>query len=250
MPHPESLSDPVHFTRLRHMARSPAHYRAAILEPRDPTPAMRFGSIVHAVLFWQPFVVWPKFRRGKDWEAFESDHVGELILTQEDYDRAHRMADSIAGYPHATRVLSGMHEVEIEFYTLGRHCAGRLDVLGDRFVTELKSTTNAEPDKFRRGALSLAYHAQLAWYLDGIGHSDWPAHVVAVEVAPPFAVTVLDLTPRLLDEGRKLYRLWMEQLLVCEASDAWPAYAQTSLPWDFPESDDEPLIIDGDEVAA
>lgn len=250
MPHPENLSDPVHFTRLRHMSRSPAHYRSAILETKDPSPAMRFGQLVHAVLFRQPFVVWPRHRRGKDWDAFEAEHAGELIATQEDFDRSRRMADAIGAKAYATRVLSGMHEVEVRGSILGRRCEGRADVLGDGYCTELKTTSNAHPERFQRGAMALGYHGQIPWYLDLAGHPDWGGHIVAVESAPPFAVTVFDLTPRIMAEGRKLTRLWMEQLLNCERSDAWPDYVQCPVPFDFPDAEGEQLIIDGEEVAA
>src|ERR1700682_5180719 len=135
------LNEPRHFTTLKNMARSPAHYRASVLEPREPTAPMRFGSICHAVLFRQPFVIWPKRRAGKEWEAFELEHATDLIVTTEEHDRARRICDSIGANADATRVLVGQHEVARTWSTLCTPCAGRLDVLGDGFVTELKTTS-------------------------------------------------------------------------------------------------------------
>ena len=51
-----------------------------------------------------------------------------------------------------------------------------------------------------------------------------------------------------LDQGRRMYRTWMETLLVCEASDAWPAYAQGIVPLSVPDNDVE--LDFGDEAAA
>ncbi len=247
------LNDPVHFTRLRHMHRSPAHYRAAVLEPREPTAAMRFGSIVHAVLFRTPYHVWEGRRAGKEWDAFqaevESANPGALIITAAESERAHRCAGAIGARPDATRLLVGQHEVERSWVTLGRECAGRIDVIGADFITELKTTSNAQPETFLRGALRLGYHSQIPWYADGVGMPNATGHMVVVETLPPFDVAVFDLTPRCMQEGRKLYRLWMERLLSCEASNDWPGYCQSPIPFDVPDLD-EPLIIDGEEVEA
>jgi hypothetical protein len=37
----------LHFSTLKHMARSPAHYREACVAPFEPTPVMRLGTLVH-----------------------------------------------------------------------------------------------------------------------------------------------------------------------------------------------------------
>lgn len=245
-----SLEGPVHFTRLRHMARSAAHYRSAILEPKEPTAAMRFGSIVHAMLFRQELLVWKGRRAGKDWDAFESEHPGALIATADDYDRARRCCDAIGANRDATRVLVGQHEVSRSWSVLGRACEGRLDVLGDGYVTELKTTTNAEPVTFLRGAQRMAYHGQVPWYIDGVGAAGWDGFMVAVETTAPFAVTVIQLTAAKMEEGRKLNRLLFERLLVCEAANEWPAYSQCVVPWDVHDVEGVPLLIDGEEVEA
>jgi hypothetical protein len=95
----------------------------------------------------------------------------------------------------------------------------------------------------------MGYHSQLAWYLEGLlgPVNDGDAKIVVVETAAPFAVSVFDVTPRALEEGRKLIRIWWEQMRGCEDSDDWPSYAQSPVPFDIPEYD-EPLLIDGEEV--
>jgi hypothetical protein len=250
MSHMQTLSDPLHFSNLRHMARSPAHYRASILEPRDPTAAMRFGRVVHAVLLGQPYKVWEGTRRGKDWERFEAAAGPDaLIVTIDEYDRAMRCCDAVGANALATPLLVGGHEIEWTWTTLGRKCAGRIDVLGDPFITEFKTASSTEPMQFIRGALRLCYHAQLAWYIDATQSIANVAHIVAVEVAPPYCVQVFTLSPRAIEAGRKLYRLWLERLLVCEAANEWPGYCQSIVPFDVPD-ESAPLIIDGEEVEA
>ena len=115
-------------------------------------------------------------------------------------------------------------------------------------MVELKTARTANPDWFRRDALRMAYHAQLAWYADGLRAARLAdvhhAFVVAVESAPPFPVVVFELTPEALEHGRKLCRLWLEQLLVCEQSDHWPGYAQSVVPLDV-DIDLDDLILSG-----
>lgn len=249
------LTDPVHFSNLRHIdgsngrRGSPAHYRSSVLQPIEQTPAMRHGGNIHAVTLTTDYEIWHGKRTEKGYDDFVRKHTGKLIMTESEYQKALWCADAVMSDPLASERIRGAHEVERTWTTLGRASAGRIDVLGDGYITELKSCSCAHPESFHRGAMRLGYHAQLAWYLDGIGHPDWSAFVVAVETSPPFAVTTFELTRRCLDEGRKLYRLWLELLLTCEASNTWPAYAQSVVPLDMVD-DPERLIIDGEEVEA
>lgn len=245
---------PVHFSQLRHLAKSPAHYKAALDAPHVDTPAFRLGRLVHTLVLGGPeVVVWDGGqRRGKEWAEFQKTHDGLEIVTADEMETAQGMADSVLGCGDARDLLAGEHERIFNWSIGGRECAGRLDVLGPDFITELKTTTDAEPERFGRTATRLGYHAQLTWYLDGataagIGEP-YRAYVIAIEKAPPYVVTPLELTPRALDMGRRTYRLWFERLLVCEASDAWPGYVQGIYPLDVP--DDLNLIIDGEEIAS
>lgn len=247
------LSDPVHFTSLRNFSRSPLHYRHAVESSRVPTAAMRFGTIVHKLLLGGELTVYDGTRRGKAWDEFKARYPsGTEIVTADERDRAGACANAIDEHPFAGRLLAGTLETEILWDCLGRRCSSRPDVVGDDFVTELKTASTTQPGRFEGGCLRLAYHAQLAFYADAVrvatGKELHKAYIVGVESAPPYAVTVLRLTPRTLLEGRKLCRSWMEQLLNCEASGQWPGYAQSEIAWDL--DGDVELIIDGEEVEA
>lgn len=245
------MLSPVHFSQLRHIARSPAHYRCYLDAPREPTAAMRLGAAVHRMLLGgPPLCVFDGPRRaGKEWEAFKAANDGKEIFSQSEYLAADRIAAAVLEHPFAGRLLSGECERELGWDFLGRRCSSTPDCVNDA-VVELKTASTTQPERFKGACLRMAYHAQLAFYCDAVrvatGRDIQRAYIVGVETAAPYCVTVLRLTPATLHEGRKLCRLWMELLLNCESSDEWPGYAQSELSWDV--SQDVELLIDGEPV--
>lgn len=247
----EELAGPVHISRLRLMSKSATHYAAGFDDKE--TYAMERGTAVHAmVLGTQRVVSWNgKSRQGDDYDAYVRDNPDAIILTKSEGPKVLAMATSVRKCREAMRVLDGAREKTIRWHIGGRACEGTPDVVGDRFVTELKTCPSSAPWRFKWHARSMGYHAQLPWYMDGVmydGDVLDDAYIVAVESAYPFVTTVLRLTAADLDKGRRLYRSWWEQLAVCEASNEWPPYAQGVVDLALP--DDEQELDFGDEEAA
>jgi hypothetical protein len=65
----------VHFSRLRLMARSPAHYLA--YADSGDTPARRFGTCVHVLALGGDVIRYEGKRAGNDWKAFERLVAGD-----------------------------------------------------------------------------------------------------------------------------------------------------------------------------
>jgi xanthine/CO dehydrogenase XdhC/CoxF family maturation factor len=212
---------------------------------------MLFGSLVHALVLGGDYVVFGGERRGNAWTEFEQCNAGRMIVTMKELAKAEKVASAVKRNEDAVKWLDGQRERDLEWTAYGVKCGGRVDVIGKRWVTELKTTQSADPMRFPNQALRMGYHAQLAWYREGarqLGHMIEDAVIVAVETVEPFAVTVFQLTPRALEEGHKLNALWMERARVCRESNFWPAYTQTITPLDVPE--DVELTIDGEDIAA
>lgn len=254
------ILEPLRHSALKRMGQSPLHFLA---HTERQTAWLDKGSGAHsAILGGKRLAVWDKKsdagnqcpRRGKDWDAFNAENRDALILLPDEYDQVMSMADAADRCPEAVRVLKGVRETTILWDAQGRPCRGTPDVDGGGFVTELKTTKCADPRKFQWDSLRYCYHGALAWYQDGLalqkGRKEMPeaAFIVAVESAAPFAVVVYRVPERALEMGRRMNRLWLERLLVCEASGQFPGYSQSVVELGFPE--DEPTLIFGEAEAA
>ncbi len=247
--------EPVRFSRLKKMGLSAAHYAA---DQRQGTSAMSVGTAAHSlILGGPPVVAYPgAVRRGKEWEAFQAENADACILTKREAEQANAIAESVRRCSLSMRLLEGRHEVELPPWRVGgRVCGGRVDVIGDLdggHVCELKTSNSAEPYRFTRLGLRMAYHAQLAWYqhgaMAGAGLDVGSAYIVAVETSPPYVVTPMRVTFRALEMGTRIWRSWFERLRVCEESGEWPPYVQHVT--DFDIEDEEPELVFADEEEA
>lgn len=256
-----TLKDPVHYSNLRKFSQSPAHYLASIGGGED-TGDFRLGRATHALtLGVQPGGAWTVYegrRAGKVWEAFEAEQKAQNpnidIFIPSELAAAKEMAKAVAADPVAKGLMVGEYEVPVEWTDeSGRKCATRgIDILNrkGRYLIDLKTCRSAHPTRFAREALWYGYHAQGAFYADAarsLGVDIANVYVIAVEKTAPHPVVVRRLTLRALDQGRRLVRSWMEQLLVCEASNAFPGYAQSVVDLDVAEEED---LVFGDSEAA
>jgi len=236
----------VHWSDLKNIGRSPAHYLESLKREFVATPAMRLGTAIHTlVLGGGAVAVFDAERRGNAWKDFQAENTNKLILTPKEHTQCLNAAHAVMAHDGAMRLLTGKRERPIAWERAGFECAGTPDVAGPDYVTELKTTTNAEPNWFMRHARGLGYTGQLAWYRNALKVPK--AFCVAVEVKAPHAVTVFQLTEEALDEGDRLAVKYLEQLRVCEDSGVWQAYSDAIVQFDAMNSE---LIFDEEEEAA
>jgi hypothetical protein len=246
-------SIPVRFSRLKQFSRSAQHYWHSVQSNYDETLSMRLGTAAHALLFEQPLVVWPgKTRSGKQWDAFADEHHGTPIVNQREHGEAAAMAKAVRSNPNAMMLLDGaIFEEPIDWSLNGRACRSTPDARRERLIVDLKTSKTSEPGQFVRSGLWMSYHAQLAFYMDavaaaGLGTPE-EAYIIAVESKAPHPVTVMRISDRAIEAGRKLCRMWFERLLVCEASNEWPGYAQSIVDFDVLDADEGPALIFGED---
>lgn len=101
-------------SQLDNMAKSPAHYLAALTTPRKETPAMRIGSIFHGMIL-EPetthIAVAPVCdKRTKEGKAifaeFEANNARSCIVTAEEGEMLLGMVASVRAHPAASVKLN------------------------------------------------------------------------------------------------------------------------------------------------
>ena len=232
------MMDPIRFSRLKALALSPAHYKYGLTAPDEPSRAMRIGTAVHAaVLGDNPALdVFPgPTRRGKEWEVYKAAHAGQTILARDEADEVVATAAAVEANPAALKLLKQPHREErIAWKWLGLDCAGTPDAWDGTTVVDLKTARTAQPERFGKEVFWRYYHAQLAWYCNGLELSGRAkperAYIVAVETAPPYPVVIYEITETALAQGFARCREWMERLKGCIENDYWPGYSDAVVP--------------------
>jgi hypothetical protein len=231
--------DAINWSKLKVLGRSPAHFRAAMLGHDKDTDARKFGRVGHlAVLeperYRKEVVVWDGGKRDKRIKAyadFLKAHAGQEIITPKEDELARTIGEVVRRDKQAALLLSqGRSEQTILWkHKNGMAAKGRIDFLAREGVVDLKFARDASPVGFGRAAASIQHHVQASYYLDGLescGVSGLSYFCVAVEIEPPFAVSVYRVGEVLLDMGREVYGGLLEQLKECRETNNWPGYTE------------------------
>lgn len=257
------LLERLNFSKLKHIGRSPAHFKSNAEGEGEDTDALKRGRATHLALyeperFEREVVVYRDRRNSNAWRDFEAANWGREILTVAMYDAAIAMAKAVRESPMAQPYLGPgpveqtvlwRHEVEGLPGMPGRSydCKARLDKILDwGCIVDLKSTRDASPERFARQAYDLDYYVQAAWYRDAYQAATGkllPYALIAVEAAPPWVVQVYRVPDELLERGRERYRDFLARLSLCEREGSWPGYAQAPLDLELP-----PWLRDRDDV--
>jgi hypothetical protein len=257
----------VHFSSLKQMARSALHYKYACEHQTEPSAAMRLGTIVnYRVLGKAPrreIVVYEGERRGRAWQEYKAEHDGAEIVTVAEWDDAGGIVEAVAADDRAQRLIrAARYEVPLKWADGDLPCStSGIDIVGHYYIADLKVVHNAEPEYLQKHAVRMWWHAQLAWYRTGllsgtaesgpfnihkneygVGECGFTArprsydlYLLCVESHPPHCVTVLQMTPELIEHAEKTLTRWKEQLRVCASSGHYPGYTQAVVPWGLPE---------------
>jgi exodeoxyribonuclease VIII len=249
--------DAANYSTLKHFKRSPAHAREALTNPPDQTPAMALGSAVHSAvlepdLFIEQFAAAPicdkRTKAGKKtWADFCNANDDKEILKADEYDRCMKMSKSAGRNPIIEEMIKEMGCTELSFVWVdedtGVLCKGRVDryarLWGNSVVADLKTTEVATEDSWKREVVKYQYHAQAAFYLDGLECLSpvegrkflW----LAIEKASPFAVAIFEPDAATIQKGRAMYRNYLRQWAACQETRVWPGYSAAIQPLMLPD---------------
>lgn len=239
----------LNYSALKHMMRSPLHYRWHADNPMTPTEEMRLGNAIHRAIL-EPDTVgdiacYDGIRRGDKWDQFCRDNYDRLIITKKQGDVLVSMTAATRTSKVAMRYLGAKGPSEVSLVwrdkAAGKDCKGRIDKLawvdGRPYIVDLKSCRDCRPFRFGNEAYRLGYHIQLAMYRGGYFYltGELPDVVeIAVESKPPHETVVYHIPEEVLQQGHDDYARLVRQLMECEEANEWPAALETETDLSLP----------------
>lgn len=207
------------------ISESPEKFKYYQENPEEPTPALIFGQLFHAMAL-QPETVTEQFavapnvdrrtKAGKEaYSEFQKEAESKTIVTADMYQQAEEMCNALKRNEFVQKLLAG--EKEVVFFwnddLTGEACKCRVDCIveiGDiPLIVDLKSANNANTDSFVREAIKYGYHMQAAMYSEGVKKNTGKEHgfvFVVIEKEPPYSVNILQCDKLFLQYGYDVFR--------------------------------------------
>lgn len=249
-------------SNVRMMNRSIAHFIDSKINPRQQTPAMMMGSLLHLMILdftaysqaiQNDYAVKPDgmslaTKDGKKWKA---ENEGKTILTEVQVETFTRMGSSIIEHPIASNLLDEgeaeisliLHDNNYGFMRKARFDYIRKNEAGETIIIDLKTTNDASPSAFSKSIANFGYHIQGAYYSDvwRLFHktTEIPIFtIIAVENNPPYNVAVYNLAEEALGLGRSTYeitlRKYADYLFQAAQGKNWAGYPKQITDLDLP----------------
>lgn len=247
----------VHATLLEKVrARTPAHGRYWEDHPGDPTPALRFGTLLHRALlepdrFKKSVKALPADapRRPTDsqrnaakpsestiasiafWDEWEAD--GRETIKAEELTAIQAMCASVRSTQCRQYTTGGHAEVSMVWIDriTGLPCKLRIDYLQQQVfgsvINDIKTCLDASEKAFRKAIFFYGYFLQAAFYVDGFMEltGDMASfNFIAIEKDPPYCAKAYQLDDQSLQAGRNAYRAALDIWAQCVKKNDYPAY--------------------------
>lgn len=217
---------------------------------RVETKPMRFGSQLHCLLlepdrFEETHVVMPDFKvdpgnltksgtrsfAKTQWvtdaeDAFRAENEGKEVIGRSDYDKALCMIESVRSHPLASDWLrTGAKEITALGEIRGIAFKGRIDILTDGRIIDLKSTGDVSPRRFKWTNIDFGYPEKLAIYRELVRQVTGdvlPVNAIAVEGTEPWDRVNYDYPYWLLDYAMHRVNALIDSYKMCRESGIWP----------------------------
>ena len=161
---------------LKLIKKSFAHFKNK--EHREPTASMIFGSALHSFIldgegsFYSKYVVMPEIdRRTSAGKAAYNDLLtsGKTIISHDDWYEIMQLKSNCLNHPRAKSILS-KESITMEGALFGKlegvDIKGKLDIVSDNWVVDIKTCQDASKEEFTRSISNFGYHLQAAFYIE------------------------------------------------------------------------------------
>jgi hypothetical protein len=197
----------------------------------EQTPSMRLGSLTHLMVL-EPDLALAKIstfdgtRRGKAWDEHCEQYADELTIKPDEMDMLERMRDCVwANKEAAWLIRHSKHEVTRLWDGNYGTAKARLDMQGDLWFADLKTTAYIEPSAFGRQFFALGYDLQYGWY--SIPAETDTCITIALRNKPAFDCVVYDTPRDVVEKGRDEAIEIATRYACCCAAGSWSGVSAT-----------------------
>jgi hypothetical protein len=215
-------------------------------EPRAASSQDRLdrGTLAHLLvlqpeLLMERVAIWTGGRRASaEWDQFESENDGKLIIKSTDYADVSTAVNEMRSEPMVANIIRGI-EAEVALYGVescgGVHIAtkGQVDGvhLNRRVIVDLKTTeAGIDQHSVERTIRTFHYREKMASYrrlianATGTQTDDWRCYNLFMSLTPPYGVRLIKFTTWALDWGQERMLDATQAVAKCLAADEWPMY--------------------------
>lgn len=157
----------------------------------------------------------------KEWYQAAIAEAGEKqIVETNDYHAARIAAENVRHNRASAKILNMVIEREkpIDWEFKNFKFKGFIDGNGEKIIFDLKTCTDASPDKFQREIIQRGYYMQGAMYLCGLGQvKDY--YIIALDRKN--GVSVHKLESKLIEHGANEYNKVLDKFNHCILTDAF-----------------------------
>lgn len=224
------------------------------------------GTLTH-VLMLEPekivdkIAVWKGSRRaGKEWDEFEKENSGKLIMREADVREVQLAVRELRRVPQVAALLNRKHDTELP--VLGKvsrtYCKGLLDCVtndaGPVTQIDLKTTGHGiDESSVLRAVRNFGYREQLAWYSNlyeqATGKPIEANYLIFVSL-DQIGVRIVKLTTSAIQWGMSRMLAAVEAVEKCIDADEWPVFVGDSIAdvaqWELGESVE--ITFDGEAM--
>lgn len=222
---------------LKAFKRSPAHAIYSLRHPQKATPAIKFGTCLHALILENKrvFIALPESASGNDKAAkmirtqYAINNPDKILLSSDDVASIEAMAESVRNHAGARAILElgGESELPIFWNENGLEMKGKIDRVNPLGIIDVKTTKDASLAEFSKSVYNFGYHVQAAHYLAGAAANGLPADdfiIIAVENEAPYCTAIRKIDHVSIMEGEQERQELIAKYLKCVEKNHWPGY--------------------------
>lgn len=235
-----SHEDHLSYSSISAFKNSPRTFIDYKLGVKDDTDSMQYGSMLHCLVL-EPDDFFNRYHIIEDLEIFNQiggakpratkaykewyqDAVGKAgekqIVETNDYLSAKIAAENIRTNRASAKILNMATEREkpLDWEFKNFKFKGFIDGDGERLIFDLKTCTDASPQKFQREIMQRGYYMQAAMYLCGLGQVK-DCYIIACDRKN--GVSVHKMESKLIEHGATEFNEILDKFNHCILTDAF-----------------------------